>query len=73
MRRTFLVSFALALLTASSAHAAEICGNGIDDDADGLEDEGCYPTLTTGQCESPLSCDVMVARVILHIAVWRYS
>lgn len=38
------------------ARAAEICGNSIDDDADGYADEGCYPTLTTGQCESPLSC-----------------
>ena len=35
---------------------AEICGNGIDDNANGMTDEGCAPTLTTGVCESPLSC-----------------
>jgi hypothetical protein len=50
----------LIILTASvftlEAHAAEICGNGIDDDADLLVDEQCYPGLATGQCESPLSC-----------------
>ncbi|MEO8698736.1 MAG: hypothetical protein ABI867_01800 [Kofleriaceae bacterium] len=45
------------VLASSSVQAAEICGNGLDDDADGLADEGCYPTLTTGQCESPLSCE----------------
>jgi len=47
-----LASSALAI----DARAAEICGNGVDDDADGIADEGCYPALTTGQCESPLSC-----------------
>lgn len=47
----------MVLLTASRAHAtAEICGNSIDDDGNGLTDEGCYPSLTTGVCESPLSC-----------------
>src|SRR5207247_4995763 len=41
---------------ARSASATEICGNSIDDDGNGLVDETCYPTLTTGVCESPLSC-----------------
>lgn len=35
----------------------EVCGNGIDDDGNGLTDEGCYPSLKTAVCESPLSCD----------------
>ena len=41
---------------AFEARAAEICGNGIDDDANNLVDEGCYPGLVT-QCENPLSCE----------------
>ncbi len=40
------------------ASATEICGNDIDDDNNGAIDEGCAPTLTTGVCESPLSCDL---------------
>jgi RHS repeat-associated protein len=45
------------LFCTSQAHAtAEICGNSIDDDGNGLTDDGCYPALTTGVCESPLSC-----------------
>ena len=48
---------ALASLTSTRAFATtEICGNDIDDDGNGLTDEGCYPTLSTGVCESPLSC-----------------
>ena len=45
-----------SFLVAESARATEICGNGIDDDSNGMEDEGCYPSLATGVCESPLSC-----------------
>jgi len=58
MRRSIFktVSLFSILITASRVDAAEICGNSVDDDGDGLADEGCYPTLTTGQCESPLSC-----------------
>lgn len=51
--------FVCAILCGSVGSAlatAEICGNGIDDDGNGLTDEGCYPTMTTGVCESPLSC-----------------
>src|SRR3569623_1141937 len=48
---------ALLLWASRYAFATEICGNGVDDDSNGLTDEGCYPTGTTGVCESPLSCD----------------
>jgi RHS repeat-associated protein len=48
---------AVLLVTTTRAHAtSEVCGNSVDDDGNGLTDEGCYPTLTTGVCESPLSC-----------------
>lgn len=53
----FFATFAIVVLSlARPAAAAEICGNGVDDDGDGLLDEGCFPGLTTGVCESPLSC-----------------
>ncbi|MDX2092442.1 MAG: hypothetical protein SFX73_31555 [Kofleriaceae bacterium] len=45
-----------ALVLPTVAHAGEICGNGVDDDSDGLQDEGCYSGLST-VCESPLSCN----------------
>jgi len=47
---------ATLLLTASEGAAlatAEICGDGIDNNGNGLTDEGCYPSITTGVCESP--------------------
>ncbi len=48
---------AIAILAPTQAEAGpEICGNDIDDDGNGLTDEGCYPSQTTGICESPLSC-----------------
>jgi hypothetical protein len=56
MLRTWLITVALMASAFSTAHAAEICGNAQDDDADGAADEGCYPALFTSQCESPLSC-----------------
>lgn len=46
----------LLLIVARPVDAAEICGNGVDDDANGLADEGCMPSATTGVCESPLDC-----------------
>jgi hypothetical protein len=52
----YKIILAAVLLAPSLASAAEICGNGLDDNSNGLADEGCYPTLTTGVCESPLSC-----------------
>jgi hypothetical protein len=54
-RPLFVVILAVAGFS-SSARAAEICGNDVDDDNNGMTDEGCYPSLTTGVCESPLSC-----------------
>jgi hypothetical protein len=39
----------------ANAQTAEVCGNGIDDDADGFADEGCYPALTNPLVDSPLS------------------
>ena len=49
---------ALALVVGSRPvyATAEICGNDIDDDGNGLTDEGCYQSISTGVCESPLSC-----------------
>ena len=55
---TLTVTAAAVLLYGRLALAtSEICGDGIDNDGNGLTDEGCYPFLTTGLCESPLSCD----------------
>ena len=51
----FVLTIAL-LLAARPVQAAEVCGNAVDDDGDDLADEGCYSALTTGVCESPLSC-----------------
>jgi hypothetical protein len=58
MKRAWIfgLAIALALVATQSARAADVCGNGVDDDADGETDEGCYPGLTT-VCESPLSCE----------------
>ena len=51
--RSFAIAIGLLTLSLTAdAAAAEICGNGQDDDADGLADEGCA-ALT---CDSPLSC-----------------
>ena len=52
----FVIILAASALSLDALAAPEICGNGLDDDADLLVDEQCYPGLTTGQCESPLSC-----------------
>jgi YD repeat-containing protein len=46
------------LLAAAPAHAAEVCGDGQDNDSNGITDEGCYPYGVTGVCESTLSCDL---------------
>lgn len=56
MKRQLVLAILLIAFFSSAAVAAEICGNGIDDDGDGLLDEGCAPTAVTGVCESPLSC-----------------
>ena len=47
------------LFASSSAVAAEICGNGIDDaPANNYVDEGCFSNWIMGQCPSALSCSV---------------
>jgi RHS repeat-associated protein len=51
------LAFAAVVVSSSLASASEICGDGQDNNGNGLTDEGCYPFLTTGVCESPLSCD----------------
>ena len=45
-------SIVWCLLVTTSAEAAEVCGDGQDNDADGLADEGCTAVV----CENPLSC-----------------
>jgi hypothetical protein len=50
------VAFLIVAMSANRASATEICGNDLDDDNNGMVDEGCAPTVTTGVCESPLSC-----------------
>ncbi|MCB9564126.1 MAG: RHS repeat protein [Kofleriaceae bacterium] len=47
----------LCLFTVGIVHAAEICGDGLDNDSDLLADEGCSPYETTGACEQPLGCE----------------
>lgn len=46
----------MLVLSPRLAEAAEVCGDGADNDADGMADEGCWPQAVTGVCESPLSC-----------------
>jgi hypothetical protein len=55
-QRVLLVGLLLVGASRQALATAEICGNAIDDDGNGMVDEGCYPTLTTSVCESPLSC-----------------
>jgi RHS repeat-associated protein len=56
MTKHLLGALIAMAMFAAPASAAEICGNGVDDDLDGSEDDGCFPAMTTGVCESPLSC-----------------
>ncbi len=57
MRRLIL---ACVLVAAASrpAHAAEVCGDTVDNDADLMADEGCNPALITGVDENPLGGSV---------------
>ncbi|HUP08361.1 MAG TPA: hypothetical protein VMU47_14480 [Caldimonas sp.] len=55
-RKSLLAIVLVAGISSRAGATSEICGNDIDDDGNGMTDEGCYPTLTTGVCESPLSC-----------------
>ena len=56
MRRHLMLALFVLAPVVARAQSAEICGNGEDDNANGLTDEGCAPSLVTGVCESPLSC-----------------
>lgn len=58
MRGFLFPCAALALLVATTvpASASEVCGDGLDNDADLMADEGCNPAAVTGVCESPLDC-----------------
>ncbi len=56
MKRFTLVLVLLALGGPRDTLAAEICGNGVDDDTDLMADEGCNPAAITGVCENPLDC-----------------
>ena len=55
---TVALAFITLVSTMQTAHAAETCGNGIDDDSDGLADEGCFSNAVMGVCPSPLGCDL---------------
>src|SRR6266480_1661132 len=55
MIRNFAIAATILCASPSAWATAEICGNGVDDDGDGYADEGCYPGLTTGITDSPLS------------------
>ena len=54
---SFLTFVMLGAAGVRLALAEEVCGDGQDNDSDGLADDGCYPYGVTGVCESPLSCD----------------
>lgn len=59
MRATLFVStllLATATLVRPVSAAPEICGNGLDENANSMTDEGCNPAAVTGVCESPLGC-----------------
>lgn len=59
MRSSFLLIALSALaFLATPASAAEICGNGIDDDSDGSADETCWPAGANKICENPVGCGV---------------
>ncbi len=54
-----VLALAAIVLAHGTAHAAEICGNGADDDANAVADEGCDPYAVTGVCDNPLGCDLV--------------
>src|SRR2546430_16894932 len=47
---------AMYLFAPASASAAEVCGNGLDDNGNSMADEGCWPDEVLKICENPLSC-----------------
>ena len=54
-KHALLAVIILAAVGSTAEAVPEICGNGVDDDSDGFSDESCYPGLTTGITDSPLS------------------
>lgn len=55
MKRLLLASLFVLVPGVAFAQSAEVCGNTMDDNGNGLTDEGCYNQISN-QCESPLSC-----------------
>jgi hypothetical protein len=52
----------------SVAPVAEICGNGVDDDCDGVVDQGCdcgAPSVTVTGLDGPLACGSKTAKAVL--------
>src|SRR5262245_5474438 len=56
MRKALVLSALFLAAAGGSASATEVYGDGIDNDSNGLADEGCMPSVTTGVCENPLDC-----------------
>ena len=52
--RSLALTLAIVATTAGRANAAEICGNGADDNSNLMTDEGCNPAGITGVSENPL-------------------
>ena len=46
----FVAVLALVLVFNARAEAGEICGDRLDNDGNGMTDEGCYPAQQTGVC-----------------------
>jgi hypothetical protein len=56
MRASIVIIATLAVSSAASA-TPEVCGDGIDNNGNGMADEGCWPSEALGGvCESPMSC-----------------
>ena len=62
MRTSISVAILFMAVVAGGRTASavpEVCGNGLDDDANGFADNGCWPAASMGGvCESPMSCAV---------------
>src|SRR5262245_218025 len=55
-KQALLVTLAIAAFPRAAGATAEVCGNDLDDDGDGLADNNCASTQSTGVCENPLGC-----------------
>ncbi len=56
MQNVIRAAILVILIASTRAQAAEICGNGIDDDLDSYADDGCWPAAVMGICQNPMSC-----------------